>query len=691
MVQAVWCLRPGKVESTIAETRTLTHLIAHGSFKGEIDDLTPEGARQLLASCAALDTGKPAGRSAAGSVATEATAARSLVVSRKASRARLSSGASKRPSEHGGDAAPDEGELSAPLVRTRLDPNDTICSVLKDDDWVEVELAHEMPLAADGKLDTPEFHCDGFERSAAAAIRREERKVSAALREEAIQRDQRLALAKRDEIAHMLFDLHLGEPDATAAQAMFDADWAQIRNAKSILVEGEERLVVEACCKHYVAMRDVFRFYSNLMGAGTSTGNSFSMDQNEFMAIILNSRFPLHGVNPAAVFALACTGERTMISDPSVRMTRAQFLDGLLTLAGEVSGHVTARLYGRGATPEPALSSAGTAEVFEIIVEPAAANAMTSTTVRKMLRCADTMDTLFPALDYIQALFEEFCDGVDEPGADELETARLMQATGQAAEEPQEEPIMSINAWFTALEALGILDRNLGRDASGRKTQQLRQGPGEDILSVKEASLAFFLAQSEDEGAPPPTAAPAVPAAIEGPDGAGGAAADTGSSEAGTAASGAGTAAADAGDGLAEMDFCEFVEALAHASLAKWEDPDEPLSVKLARIIAATNLRREAARAEAAMAEERSHQIMEVPLFSTMGESSALARRDEVWAAMFARRAARQAEAAASRPATLGPGLGDGMRRTPAHSRALSMASSRGAGQPGHRPAQRVE
>ncbi|KAA0161290.1 hypothetical protein FNF31_03904 [Cafeteria roenbergensis] len=679
MVQAVWCLRPGKAEPTIAETKTLTYLIANGSYKGEVEDLTPAGARQLLASCAVVGTEKPAGRSAAGSVATEATAARSLAVSRRASRARLSTAGSEAVAEH--------AEASSPLVRTRLDPNQTICAVLKDDDWVEVELAHEVPLASDGKLDTPEFHCDGFERSAAAAIRREERRISAALREEAIQRDQRLALAKRDEIAHMLFDVHLGEPDATAAQAMFDTDWAQVRNAKSIIVEGEEKLVIDVCCKHYVAMRDVFRFYSNMMGAGTSTGNSFSMDQNEFMAIILDSRFPLHGVNPAAVFALACTGERTMISDPSVRMSRAQFLDGLLTLAGEVSGHVTARLYGRGATPQPALSAAGTAEVFETIVEPAAANAMTSTTVRKMLRCADTMDTLFPALDHIQALFEEFCDGFDEPGEDELQAARMKQAAGQAVQLPQEEPIMSIHAWFTALEAIGILDRNLGRDPSGRKTHQLRQGPGEDILSVKEASLAFFLAQSEDEGAPPPDAAPAVPTAVEGPDGAGGPATDAGASESGTAATGAGAAAGDAGDGLAEMDFSEFVEALAHASLAKWEDPEEPLSAKLSRIIDAADLRREAAKVEAAMAEERSHQILEVPLFSTMGNSSALARREDVRAGMIARRNARQAEAMASRPPQMGPGVADGLRRTPAHSRAMSSASlGRGGGPAGAKP-----
>jgi hypothetical protein len=75
---------------------------------------------------------------------------------------------------------------------------------------------------------------------------------------------------------------------------------------------------------------------------------------------------------------------------------------------------------------------------------------------------------------------------------------------------------------------------------------QIGQGAGSDVLTRAEASLAFKLAQSEDEGG----ATDDLPV-----------------------------------EGLDELDFQECIEAFAHVALGKWEDPDVNLGSKMAWLV----------------------------------------------------------------------------------------------------------
>lgn len=70
----------------------------------------------------------------------------------------------------------------------------------------------------------------------------------------------------------------------------------------------------------------------------------------------------------------------------------------------------------------------------------------------------------------------------------------------------------------------------------------ISQGSGSEILSSKEAELAFFLSQAEDEEAD-----------------------------------------ASGDDGTGTLDYKEWLEAMAHVALAKWEDASIPLQDKLIR------------------------------------------------------------------------------------------------------------
>lgn len=72
------------------------------------------------------------------------------------------------------------------------------------------------------------------------------------------------------------------------------------------------------------------------------------------------------------------------------------------------------------------------------------------------------------------------------------------------------------------------------------------QGADSDVLTHAEASLAFKLAQSEDEGG----ATEDLPV-----------------------------------EGLDELDFQECMEAFAHVALGKWEDPGVSLGAKLAWLV----------------------------------------------------------------------------------------------------------
>lgn len=444
-----------------------------------------------------------------------------------------------------------------------------------------------------------EFHTDGYDRSLRAQQDRTGRRTQRDLTAAAARTARAASLGKRSTIAEHLFDFHLSTQDPGAQMHMFDSDWVLVRFAKEIMPDDELKAVEAVAQSHFVAVRDVFRFYSNLFGAGTTTGGSFAMDQNEFMTIVLGSKYPLHGVNPALVFALVCKGERSILSDPTIRMGRAQFLDGLLCLAGEVNGSVMAKLYGRGAIPEPVITAEAVEDVLGKIVVPAALEALTSTKVKTLLRQPETIDVVFPFLDQIMSFFAEFADGEDDPSPEVVDDVKMRQAAGECVAEARGEPSMSIGAWFDCLEAVTLLDRNFGKtQGPGQRKAQLFQGIDEDVLTTKEASMAFFLAQSEDE--------------------------------------------ANAGEdtaGIAELDAKEFVEALAHACFAKWEDPDVPLHHKLSDLFDLIRRRRAIAASKQAMAAETVR--AEIPLFVSNGASTALADRERVRAEIARRREER--------------------------------------------------
>jgi len=592
MVQTVWLLGRDAHAKHSDGPRTLTGLLADGEFDGALEDLTPAMARNLLAGRPVMQgIGDPGdGDSLDGTL--------------RAGRAAAAGAARAMGHSNLGDEGRAGGAEAE--VRTRLAPNDLIKDVLTDGDRVDVILCHAPPVDADGTLTSSDFHCDAFERGRMAEFRRDVRREEMDLQQDSEEERERAKAAKREVFAERLFDMHVGDSDAGAAAAMFETDWAQLHHAMGMLLEGDETRVVNAAREHFVAMRDVFRFYSNLFGTGTTTGNSFAMDQNEFMTIVLNSEYDLHGVNAAGVFALVCKGERTLISDPSVRMTRAQFLDALLVLAGEVNGTIIAKLYGRGAAVEPSISAEAAREVLEQVVVPTAQGAMTSTTVRGYLRQADTIDVLFPCMDEVRSFFDEFADSVEDPDEDALAEARTKRAIGLDAEDPVGERVMTMTAWFKALEAIDLLDRSFGKSRDGKS--QMFQGAGEDVLTVKEASMAFFLAQSEDEGAAPDEDSDA--------------------------------------EGLAELDFFEFIEAIAHACLAKWEDDAVPLADKIRMLVQLLHTRKDGLQEAAAEAVARTIQSTEIPLFARLGCTDALTRREEVRAGIRARRAEREAEAA---------------------------------------------
>jgi hypothetical protein len=238
--------------------------------------------------------------------------------------------------------------------------------------------------------------------------------------------------------------------------------------------------------------------------------------------------------------------------------------------------------------------------ILSSIVQPAALEALTSTKVKKLLQEPQVVDVIFPFLDHILSFFDSFADGEDDPDAEAIEEVAMRRAAGETVADARGARSMSIDAWFNCLEAIQLLDRDFGKaQGPGQRKAQLFQGADEDVLTTKEASMAFFLAQSEDEG--------------------------TGADVA----------------GIAELDSKEFIEALAHACFAKWEDPDVPLHRKLLDLFDLIRRYQAIACKERAIASACPRAHVEVPLFAFNGASSALLDRDRVRADLAQRRQQR--------------------------------------------------
>jgi hypothetical protein len=466
-----------------------------------------------------------------------------------------------------------------------VEPTAFVKDVFREGDQVLVSLCNDARVTHDGKLATSDFFCDAYLRSEDADLRRENRAVEQKLDAERVNACEEERLGTVQRTAARLFATHVRSGDGKSSRSMFEFDWAKLRGALTFCPAESLESVRQTTMEHHTAVRDVFRFFSNLFGTGENVGGSFSMDQNEFLTIILNSKYRLFGAKPKDAFLLATGGD----ADSSACMGRAQFLDGLLCLSALVQGMKTAKLYGRGEAPEPELSVEGVQDVMAVVVLPTLLDAMTSTKMQRLLCSPECMDLLFPKLDVVQAYFKHSSDGFQAPDED-------------AGPDAIPTPAMSLSAWLRALESMGLLDRDYGRstttsgDGIVRRRAQMFQGADEDVLTVKEASMAFFLAQSEDESG-------------------------------------------DDDAGMAQLDEREFVEALAHAACAKWEDDSIPLRIKLERVLRCIDDWAAAREATSVIIDiERERKRLPIPLFSFAGESSALGRRAAIRESIQARR-----------------------------------------------------
>lgn len=126
-------------------------------------------------------------------------------------------------------------------------------------------------------------------------------------------------------------------------KSIFQRDWEQIRVIPSLVsggIEGEEmEMLREVFLDHYQRLRDVFRYYSNLLGDTNSHDGTYTMNQTEFTRFMFDLGSKVKGTTPVALFLWAATGEQTTpsLSTRKVEMTRATFLEAIGIMAAHSS------------------------------------------------------------------------------------------------------------------------------------------------------------------------------------------------------------------------------------------------------------------------------------------------------------------------------------------------------------------
>ena len=396
---------------------------------------------------------------------------------------------------------------------------------------------------------TSDWHNEAFGYSPVAGHRRR-RVLDAEARERAIQEEAKRVAAMKRKAALEEQAAALLEAGGDEVTELFSRDWKQLHWSLDLLPQGgrevEKLKLHDLLLKYYQPLRDLFRYYSNLLGGEEKGPHNYNMSANEFSCLIIDAGIQLSSIMPQQLFVYAITGKRKGRRKPGMGLSRAAFIEAMLLCAAELA-FSTAQ--DAGATGMDLVLRAEMVErLLDMFLMPVADKTTSSSTVRALLKSADVMPNIVRGTPAMKALFSTFAD-VDEDASDEEGAAPAAAGAGGAHD--VDSLSMTQDAFFTMLEAIGIMEQQEEAEpeqpankALARKqaAPAVGQGADSDVLTRAEASLAFMLAQSEDEG---------------------GAVGDL------------------AVEGLDELDFNECVEAFAHVALGKWEDPEVGLGDKM--------------------------------------------------------------------------------------------------------------
>ena len=314
---------------------------------------------------------------------------------------------------------------------------------------------------------------------------------------------------------------------APTAQKMLDVDWPRLKLLPALIVDPTDREPLrKVLLNHYNSLRDVFRYFSNLIGPGSSADSAFNISMNEWLLFMTECNIRVSRYSPTLIYAAACTGvapwdNPRLAGAGMASMDRARFVDGVCLLAAAVAAE---NLTGAGLAGFVGLMGADgnrfsiKPTLLEVLltnsIEPRAAAVTSTSRVNKLMAALEARTLMVSARPSIKRVFDSFStDGM----LSQREFLNAMVMTG----------LLAAPATLTSL------------NDTMRKILVSSENDG-DVLTKNEAMLAFHLAQDTDEG-----------------------------------------------EGLKTLNMEEFEVALGHVAMLKWEDPATPFHAKLLHVWAA--------------------------------------------------------------------------------------------------------
>lgn len=235
---------------------------------------------------------------------------------------------------------------------------------------------------------------------------------------------------------------------------IFDRDWTQVQHCLELIppiqrIEQEEAIKT-VLLQYYQPLRDLFRYYSNLLDDPDDQSPGYSMSCNEFVNLLLDAGITLGTMMSQQLFVYAISGSKTNRRTPTMGMNRVAMLEAILIAAADVGLSRAQELGVSGATLH--LDVDAVQHVLDMHVMPVADQTTSSAGVRAQLSSAEVVPVIIRGTPAMKALFSTFADcEEDEEEGDDAETG----AGGD--DDPIDSLAMTEGAYMSMLAAIGIL------------------------------------------------------------------------------------------------------------------------------------------------------------------------------------------------------------------------------------------
>ncbi len=334
-----------------------------------------------------------------------------------------------------------------------LKPSALIKDSFEPGDTARVLLVSKHEFLERNELATSNWGNEAFGFSPVAAHRRGRVLAEQARLKAQQEEEKRIAAEKRrkelEEQAAAL--LESGGEDIGK---IFDRDWAQMQYSLELIPPVQRIEQTEAIKKlllqYYQPLRDLFRYYSNLLDDPDDQSPGYSMSCNEFVNLVLDAGITLGSLMSQQLFVYAVSGNKANRRTPTMGMNRVAMLEAILIAAAVVALSKAQELGVSGATLK--LDVDAVQHMLDMHIMPVADQTTSSAGVRAQLSSAEVVPVIIRGTPAMKALFSTFADcEEDDDDADEAD------AGAGSDDDPIDSLAMTEGAYMNMLAAIGVL------------------------------------------------------------------------------------------------------------------------------------------------------------------------------------------------------------------------------------------